>query len=116
MEYASRVFSALSDPVRLRCLTLMASEGELCVCELTHALQASQPKISKHMATLRECGLVRDRRVAQWVLYSITGNLPQWCKEAVASAVKGISEEPLHADDIGRLRAMPARPPRNGGA
>ena len=40
------LFSVLSDPTRLRALMLIQSEGEVCVCELTHALQDSQPKIS----------------------------------------------------------------------
>lgn len=112
MEYAANLFSALSDPIRLRCLALMAKEGEVCVCELTHALQAAQPKISKHLATLREAGLVTDRRDAQWVLYSIAAGLPQWAQDAVAAAVRGASDSPLYADDVARLKEMPARPPK----
>jgi len=112
MEYAITIFSALSDPIRLRSLALMAKEGELCVCELTHALRAGQPQISKHMATLRDAGLVKDRRDAQWVLYSLATALPQWVKDAVTAAVAGASEERLHADDVERLKTMTARPPR----
>ena len=85
------LFSALSDPIRLRSLALLAEHGELCVCELTHALQASQPKVSKHMATLHASGLVKGRRDAQWVLYSLASDLPQWAREAVVAAVKGVS-------------------------
>ena len=113
MEYATTIFSALSDPIRLRSLALLAKEGELCVCELTHALQANQPKISKHMAALRDAGLVKDRRDAQWVLYSLAPDLPQWVRDAVTAAVTGISEERLHADDVERLKTMSARPPRD---
>jgi ArsR family transcriptional regulator len=47
-------FKMLADSTRLRCLLLMQAEGELCVCELTHALNLSQPKISRHLAHLRE--------------------------------------------------------------
>ncbi len=47
------LFQLLSDPTRLRCLLLMQVEGELCVCELTHALDLSQPKISRHLAGAR---------------------------------------------------------------
>jgi ArsR family transcriptional regulator, arsenate/arsenite/antimonite-responsive transcriptional repressor len=113
MEYVIAIFSALSDPIRLRSLALLAKQGELCVCELTHALQANQPKISKHMAALRESGLVRDRRDAQWVLYSLAPDLPQWVRDTVAAAVAGVSEERLHAEDVERLRTMAARPPRD---
>jgi ArsR family transcriptional regulator, arsenate/arsenite/antimonite-responsive transcriptional repressor len=112
MEYAASIFSALSDPIRLRSLALLAKQGELCVCELTHALQASQPQISKHMATLRDAGLVRDRRDAQWVLYSLAPDLLPWVMDAVTAAVTGTSEEEAHAADIGRLTAMPTRPLR----
>lgn len=111
MEYPSNVFSALSDPIRLRGLALLAKEGELCVCELTHALQANQPKISKHMAALREVGLVTVRREAQWVLYSLATDLPRWAASALEAAVAGASAERLHAEDVERLRTMPVRRP-----
>ena len=55
-------FKMLADSTRLRCLLLMQAEGELCVCELTHALNLSQPKISRHLAHLREAGVLVARR------------------------------------------------------
>ena len=112
MEYQCAVFAALSDPIRLRCLGLIVEQGELCVCELTHALQSSQPKISKHLAVLRDAGLVRDRRDAQWVLYAIASDLPAWMARTVEAAVQGIADAPLHVDDRRRLAAMTSRPPR----
>jgi len=113
MEYVSNIFSALSDPIRLRCLALMAMEGEVCVCELTHALQAAQPKISKHLAALREVGLVRDRRDAQWVLYAIAQDLPDWTTQAVEAAVRGATASAIHAGDAARLASMAGRPSRS---
>ena len=113
MEYAAAIFFALSDPARLRSLALLAKKGELCVCELTHALQANQPKISKHMATLRDAGLVKDRRDAQWVLYSLATDVPQWVGEALSAAIKGVSEDRLHDDDMERLKTMTSRPLRD---
>ena len=50
---ADQFFKALSDLTRLRMLVLLSHEGELCVCELTHALDEIQPKISRHLAQLR---------------------------------------------------------------
>ena len=44
------MFNIMSDPTRLRALMLIQSEGEVCVCELTHALKESQPKVSRHLA------------------------------------------------------------------
>ena len=113
MEYPVNIFTALSDSIRLRSLALLDREGELCVCELTHALQANQPNISKHMAALRDSGLVRVRRDAQWVLYSIAPELPQWVRDAVAAAVTGVSEERIHGEDIERLKTLATRPARN---
>lgn len=68
----------LADPTRLRCLMLLLAEGELCVCELTHALEESQPKISRHLASLRVAGLILSRRSAQWVHYHINPEVPDW--------------------------------------
>ncbi|MGE4280144.1 MAG: ArsR/SmtB family transcription factor [Magnetospirillum sp.] len=116
MEYQRTVFSALADPIRLRCLALMAQAGELCVCEFTHALDASQPKISKHLAALREAGLVGDRRDAQWVLYSLRRDVPDWVAEAMVAAVKGVTGEPQHREDVRRLETMAGRPPRHRAA
>ncbi len=106
------VLSALSDPIRLRSLALIAKDQELCVCELTHALGASQPTISKHLAILREAGLVKDRRNAQWVFYSLTGDLPAWSARVLAAAVEGVSVTAGHAEDVERLKGMTPRPPR----
>ena len=52
----SELFALLSDPTRLRALMLIHAEGEACVCEMTCALEQSQPKISRHLAVMREAG------------------------------------------------------------
>jgi ArsR family transcriptional regulator len=60
----SRMFKALSDPIRLRLLSLIASHegGEACVCDLTGPFDVSQPTISHHLKVLREAGVTRTRR------------------------------------------------------
>ncbi len=63
------VFKSLSDETRARATLLITSLGELCACELVCALDDSQPKISRHLAQLRSCGLLLDRRQGQWVYY-----------------------------------------------
>ena len=63
------IFNILSDTTRLRALVLIQSEGEVCVCELTHALQESQPKISRHLALMRDAGIVEARREGAWMHY-----------------------------------------------
>jgi ArsR family transcriptional regulator len=69
----ARVFKALSDPVRLRLLSLIASYGggEACVCDLTGTFDVSQPTISHHLRVLREAGLVDCERRGTWVYYWI---------------------------------------------
>ena len=67
------VFKALSDPVRLRLLSLIASHagGEACVCDLTPSFGVSEPTISHHLKVLREAGLVTGERRASWVYYRL---------------------------------------------
>jgi DNA-binding transcriptional ArsR family regulator/precorrin-6B methylase 2 len=65
-----KVFKALSDPTRLRLMALLAGE-ELNVAELCEVLGQPQPTVSRHLAVLRESGLLKDRRDGPWVYYSL---------------------------------------------
>ncbi len=67
---AARWFHALSDPTRLEIVTLL-SHGERCVCDLTDALDAAQSRLSFHLRTLKDAGLVTDRKDGRWVHYSL---------------------------------------------
>ena len=57
-----KLSSSLANDIRLRSLMRLLRDDELCVCELIHALGVAQPHISRHLALLRESGLVSDRR------------------------------------------------------
>jgi ArsR family transcriptional regulator len=107
---ADTLFRTLADPTRLRALVLLVLEGELCVCELTHALGESQPKISRHLAQLRESGLVADRRAGQWVYYQLNPGLPDWVKQVLTATVGALAAETLHQLDRQQLCTMPNRP------
>ena len=61
-----QLFKNLSDETRLSIILLLRESGELCVCELCNTLNESQPKISRHLAMLRESGLLLDRRAGKW--------------------------------------------------
>ncbi len=115
-DFAPRFFAALADPTRLRALMLIAAEGGLCVCELTAALEVSQPKMSRHLAALREIGLLADRRAATRVFYHIHPGLPGWAAEVVRMTAAGIGGGAGFAADRTRLHAMPNRPPRRAAA
>jgi ArsR family transcriptional regulator, arsenate/arsenite/antimonite-responsive transcriptional repressor len=64
---------ALSDEKRVRILTQLAG-GERCVCDLTDALDTGQSLLSFHLRTLKDAGLVTDRRAGRWVHYSLNGD------------------------------------------
>ena len=105
-----QLFKCLSDETRLALVLLIHAEGELCVCEMTHALEVSQPKISRHLAQLRDCGLLLDRRQGQWVYYRLVSGLPGWVMSTLDSAGEGA------ASQLGTLRkrlaSMGNRPER----
>ncbi|MDM1271927.1 MULTISPECIES: ArsR/SmtB family transcription factor [Acinetobacter] len=71
-------FKCLSDPTRLDILKLVLAKQNICVCELTEALNLSQPKISRHLALLRNLSVLLDQRQGQWVYYRLNPDLPKW--------------------------------------
>lgn len=70
MEELAKIFKALSDETRLRIVKLL-EHGELCVCDITAALDMVQPKVSFHLSTLKEAGLIKDRKQGKWIHYSL---------------------------------------------
>lgn len=105
------VFKCLADATRARLALLVVQAGELCVCELMCALNDSQPKISRHLAQLRACGLLLDRRQGQWVYYRLNPALPAWVA-CVLKITHNANAQWLH-NDVQRLNAMGDRPQRN---
>ncbi|MBW4512849.1 MAG: metalloregulator ArsR/SmtB family transcription factor [Scytonematopsis contorta HA4267-MV1] len=67
------VFHALSDPLRLKVLEFLQKQ-ELCVCDLSEALEVAQSKLSFHLKALKVAGLVNSRQEGRWIYYSL--NLP----------------------------------------
>lgn len=101
-------FKCLSEDTRLKSLLLIAEQGELCVCELTCALSLSQPKVSRHLAELRKCGLLSDQRRGKWVYYRLNEDLPQWARLVLTQTA---SENPeLLAAAYQQLGQMNNRP------
>ncbi len=70
-EALARDLAVLSDPVRLRLLSLLASApiGEACVCELVPPLARSQPTVSHHLKILADAGLIAGEKRGRWVWY-----------------------------------------------
>lgn len=94
---------ALSDQTRLRIVMLLTGHGELCVCDLTEVLGLAQPKISRHLAILRDCQLLQARKQGQWVHYSVHDGLPEWAKVMLQSLHQGAQQEDLYREDAQRL-------------
>lgn len=105
-----KFFKSLADETRLRCILLIHEENELCVCELTAALDEIQPKISRHLANLKSNGLLLDRKQGQWVFYRINPALPEWCLCTLQHTVAANTE--FVSENRKRLHAMGERPER----
>jgi ArsR family transcriptional regulator len=78
----SRLFHALSDETRLRILERLR-HGERCVCDLTDALDAAQSRLSFHLKTLKDAGLLTDRRDGRWGYYAINPAALESAREAL---------------------------------
>ena len=108
MRNSAEFFRALADETRLRILNLLV-QGELCVCDIMTVLDIGQSKASRHLACLRNAGLVRDRRSGVWMHYSLAEpngvthrRILEWLAEAA-------TELPQAAADLKALRAQQRR-------
>lgn len=71
LNYGMLVFKALSEESRVRILHLLMQNGELCISDLEHILDFTQTKTSRHLAYLKNAGLVGSKKVDQWTFYYI---------------------------------------------
>ncbi|WP_116186425.1 metalloregulator ArsR/SmtB family transcription factor [Pectobacterium aquaticum] len=97
-----QLFKILSEDTRLSIILLLREAGELCVCDICTATTESQPKISRHMAILRESGLVLDRREGKWIHYRLSPHMPAWAAETIHTAWQCLR------DDVRRCLAKSA--------
>ena len=89
MERTAETLKALSDPTRLRIVSLLR-HGELCVCDLMEALQLPQSTVSRHLGCLRNAGWVKARRSGKWMHYLLLEEVPP-----LQSRMAGILKEEL---------------------
>jgi len=90
----ARVFHALSDETRLRIIGMLR-HGERCVCDLVGALDLGQSRLSFHLKTLKDAGLVLDRPAGRWVYYRLDD-------EALQSLGNVVDALPENADSASR--------------
>jgi ArsR family transcriptional regulator len=107
---ADDFYSVLSHPMRLRSLILIKQFGELCVCELTHALELAQPVSSRHLAQLKEAGLLISRRQGLWIYYRINDALPSWINNVIEITVNSIANTSPYKEDRLAIETMQNRP------
>ena len=87
------ILAALGEPTRLAIMRLLWEHGELCACELIPQLGATQSRVSRHLQTLKQAGLVTDRRDAQRVLYQISPTLVPKYRDVVEAVMTAENAE-----------------------
>ena len=86
LERAAALFRALADPTRLGIIEQLRG-GEQCVCDLSDLLEAGQSRLSFHLKTLKDAGLLQDRRQGRWIYYTLNPDALAEI-EAVIAAIK----------------------------
>ncbi len=100
------IISVLDNSTRLRCVLLLLTHKELCVCDLTHVIGGAQPNMSRALGQLREAGLVSDRREGQWVYYQISSELADWVYSLIKTVAIGAEEHEPYRSDKQALASM----------
>ena len=97
------LFKALSDPLRLRLVLLLAAtqDQELCNCEFVDALEEPQPTVSRHLRMLTQAGVLHERREGRWNYYRLATEDPDLIP---LFALVGTVQAPQGPEDRRRLR------------
>lgn len=102
MKNIAQLFKALSDETRLRIIVLL-THGELCVCDIMASLELPQSTVSRHLAYLRNAGLVEDRREGVWMYYTLTDTKHTLQQDILTVLRRGLEENDWAVEDIARL-------------
>jgi ArsR family transcriptional regulator len=106
MKHLAQTLKALSDPIRLRIVLLLQTEGELCVCDLIGVLKLPQSTISRHLAYLKRSCWVDIRRDGVWMFYSLSLESCIICKEILQILKQHASSLPEVISDREALLAF----------
>jgi ArsR family transcriptional regulator len=99
------LFEACADETRRRILVLLLTRGELCVCDLFSVLGVPQPKVSRHLAVLREAGVLVSRKRGTWVHYRLNPEMPLWAGQVLSGLADGVAQVEPYCSDTGRLQS-----------
>ncbi len=100
-----KIYECLCDPTRLRLLNVLA-QGPVCVCHFQDVLGEPQVKISKHLAYLRERGLVESERQGNWVIYGLAANRSRELEANLACLQECAQSIPVFKRDRARLKKI----------
>jgi len=98
-------FKCLSDPTRLDILKIVLAQGNVCVCEITEDLNLSQPKISRHLALLRNLSILLDQRKGQWVYYRLNPELPEWANAVLNIIAAQTANSVMGSSDFNQINS-----------
>jgi ArsR family transcriptional regulator len=105
MEQVQKIFRTLADPTRVRVLALLEQQ-ELAVQELMDVLGMAQSRVSRHLAILREAGLLTDRREGTYVFYRMSAPREGPWQEAWQLVRRQLRDDPLHLGDNAALEKV----------
>jgi ArsR family transcriptional regulator len=108
MDDIAQIYKALSERMRLRILMLLM-HGELCVCDLMAVLEEPQSKVSRHVAYLKNSGLIKGKRVGTWMHYFLKEPLDGLAAAHVKFLRKELSGLEWVRDDVEKMREVKAR-------
>lgn len=100
-----KIYECLCDRTRLRAINLLA-QGPLCVCHFQEILHEPQVKISKHLAYLRERGLVECERQGNWMIYALPAKRTRELEANLACLQDCAQEDPTFRKDLERLKKV----------
>lgn len=104
MKHIDCLFRAFADRTRLRVLSILRAEPELCVCDIMTVLRLPQAKTSRHLAYLRKAGLVRVWKQGLWSHYSLAPAQSSFHKSLLDCLANCFQDVPELAQDLERLR------------
>ncbi len=108
MEQLTQTFKALAEPVRLRIINLLINEPSLCVCDLVSVLDISQSTVSRHLAYLKNAGLVHAWREGTWMHYALQQDALQLLN--LDYLQQQLLQNEQSSNDLQRLKIYAAEP------
>ncbi|WP_027624902.1 ArsR/SmtB family transcription factor [Clostridium lundense] len=104
MDKLIELFKALSDETRVRILILLYNK-KLCVCQIHGIMEESQPKVSKHLAKLKNMGLIKDERQEQFIYYYLNDD-NEILKDLLEKIILNCDNYPIIKKDLNKLETV----------